>query len=46
MEKNIFRLSDNDSCNLLFDALNSAENSCKIVCDICDEYAIAYDAVE
>lgn len=46
MEKNIFKLSDNDSCNLLFDALNSAENSCKIVCDICDEYTIAYDTAE
>lgn len=45
MEKNIFRLSDNDKCSLLFDALNSEENSYTIVCDIYDDYAIAYDAV-
>ena len=45
MEKNIFRLSDNDKCGLLFDLLNKEEDSCKIICDIFDEYAIVYDIV-
>ena len=45
MEKNIFRLSDGAKCDLLFDALNSTPDDYKIVCDIYDDYAIAYDAV-
>jgi hypothetical protein len=45
MEKNVFRLSDNEKCNLLFDALNSTKDSFTIICDIYDEYAIAYDAI-
>lgn len=43
MEKNIFKLSDNDKCNLIFDALNTTEDSYKLICDIYDDYAIAYD---
>ena len=43
MEKNIFKLSDNDKCNLIFDALNTTEDSFKLICDIYDDYAIAYD---
>ena len=45
MEKNLFRLSDGAKCDLLFDALNSTPEDYKIVCDIYDDYAIAYDAV-
>ena len=45
MEKNLFRLSDGAKCELLFDALNSTPEDYKIVCDIYDDYAIAYDAV-
>lgn len=45
MEKNLFRLSDSDKCGLIFDALNSTDDSFTIVCDIYDDYAIAYDAV-
>ena len=45
MDKNVFRLSDSAKCDLLFDALNTTEDSYKIVCDIYDDYAIAYDAV-
>lgn len=45
MDKNIFRLSDNDKCNLLWDALNTSEDSFTMICDIYDDYAIAYDAV-
>ena len=45
MEKNLFRLSDDAKCNLLYDALNSTPEDYKIVCDIYDDYAIAYDAV-
>ena len=45
MDKNLFRLSDSDKCNLIFDALNSTEDSYTIVCDIYDDYAIAYDAI-
>ena len=44
MEKNLFRLSDKDKCGLLFDALNTEPESYTIVCDIYDDYAIAYDA--
>jgi hypothetical protein len=43
MEKNIFKLSDNDKCNLIFDALNTTEDSFKLICNIYDDYAIAYD---
>lgn len=42
MDKNLFRLSDSEKCDLLFDALNTNENGFTIVCDIYDEYAIAY----
>lgn len=45
MDKNIFRLSDNDKCNLLFDALNSTPDSWTMICDIYDDYAIAYDTI-
>lgn len=45
MDKNVFRLSDNDKCNLLFDALNSTPDSWTMICDIYDDYAIAFDAV-
>lgn len=45
MDKNVFRLSDNDKCNLLFDALNSTPDSWTMICDIYDDYAIAYDTV-
>ena len=44
MEKNLFRLSDSAKCDLLFDALNATADDYKIVCDIYDDYAIAYDA--
>lgn len=46
MEKNVFRLSDEQKCNLLFDALNSTPDSWTVVCEIYDDYAIAYNAVE
>lgn len=43
MEKNLFKLSDSSKCELLFDALNTTEGSFTVVCDIYDDYAIAYD---
>lgn len=46
MEKNVFRLSDEQKCNLLFDALNSTPDSWTVICEIYDDYAIAYNAVE
>lgn len=46
VEKNIFRLSDNNKCSLLFDLLNNDADSCKIVCGIFDEYAYIYDAID
>lgn len=45
MEKNLFRLSDNEKCRLIFDALNTSEDSFTVVCDIYDDYAVAYDVV-
>lgn len=45
VEKNIFKLSDNEKAELLFDALNSGENF-TIICDVYDEYAIVYDTKE
>lgn len=45
MDKNLFKLSDSAKCDLLWDALNSEADSYTIVCDIYDEYAIGYDAV-
>ncbi len=44
MEKNLFRLSDSEKCDLLWNALNTNADDYKIVCDIYDDYAIAYDA--
>lgn len=43
MEKNLFKLSDGDKADLLFDALNTAESNFTVVCTIYDDYAIAYD---
>lgn len=43
-DKNLFRLSDSAKCDLIFDALNSTPDDYKIVCEIYDDYAIAYDA--
>jgi phage host-nuclease inhibitor protein Gam len=45
MDKNLFKLSDSAKCDLLWDALNTEADSYTIVCDIYDEYAIGYDAV-
>lgn len=45
MDKNLFRLSDADKCDLLFDALNTSADSFTVVMDIYDDYAIAYDVV-
>lgn len=43
MDKNIFKLSDETMVASLYDAINS-EDSCKIICNVCDTYAVAYDA--
>lgn len=43
-DKNLFRLSDSEKCDLLWNALNSTPDDYKIVCEIYDDYAIAYDA--
>ena len=45
MDKNLFRLSDSAKCDLLWDALNTEADSYKVICDIYDDYAVAYDCV-
>ena len=45
MDKNLFRLSDSEKCELLWDAVNSTADSYTMICDIYDDYAIAYDCV-
>lgn len=45
MDKNLFRLSDNEKCELLFNALNVDADSFTMICDIYDDYAVAYDTV-
>lgn len=46
VNKNLFQLSDNEKCELLYDALNSSEDNLIFVCCVYDEYAIAYDSNE
>lgn len=45
MDKNLFRLSDSEKCDLLWDALNTNSDSYTMICDIYDDYAIAFDCI-
>ena len=45
MDKNLFRLSDSEKCDLLWSALNADPESWTMICEIYDDYAVAFDAV-
>ena len=45
MDKNLFKLSDGAKCDLLWDALNTEPDSYTMICEIYDDYAVAYDCV-
>lgn len=45
MDRSKFRLSDNDKFELLWQALNTSEDSFTTIYAIYDDYAVAYDAV-
>lgn len=45
MDKNLFRLSDSAKCDLLWNALNADPESCTMICEIYDDYALAFDCV-